>query len=161
MSTSSPNLTEFQLGVFVRLVLGYPSWRIAAELAETEDVVRSVAASPEVRLALAEARQTIVANAATIQERFSALATDAVDVLENLMHGARNETVRHQCARDILNYAGHKPPERIQATVDSSHQVFNVHALGEDEREFIRAVAEKAAKSLFHRTAALPPGTKP
>lgn len=156
MAAPAQTLSNLQLGVFVRLLLGYPRWRIAAEMAEDEGVVQALEQSPEVLQAMADARQTLVANSGDIQAKFSSISMDAAGVLENLMHGARNEAVRRAAARDVLEFAGHRPAETVNHNVRAAG-VFNISALDPTEMEFLRTVAEKAARAFATGTTTPPP----
>lgn len=154
---TTPQMSALELGVFVRLLLGYPRWRIAAELAEDEGVVVALESSPAVVSAMADARTTLVSNAGDVQAKFSSISMDAAGVLENLMHGARNEAVRRAAARDVLEFAGHRPPDQHNVNVTGRHAVFNINALEPTDVAFLRAVAEKAARSFARGEPVVPP----
>lgn len=114
-------LNERHREIIRRLVCGETNKEIAAELGLTPEYIGMLKSDPVFQAELQRVReqvhQTFVEEAATVSIRpaLQQHAREALDTLVALMRDARSERVRQLSAIDLLDRAGYRPTERIEA----------------------------------------------
>jgi len=141
------NLSPLELRVFVAYLMGWPHWRIAVNCGINEQTVGAIVARPRFKAAQAAATSQVIAQGAQIATRLAELAKPALERVAYLMANAKAEQVQMRSAFDILDRAGHKPTEHVEHSGSIASTSFNLHALSIEDRDALRALAEKAARA--------------
>lgn len=124
---------------------GHEWTEIAAILGKSYDALMSIQRNPEFqaevercRLIITEAKAEREADDPALAE-LRAAAADAARALAELVRGARSENARARAAEAILDRAGYKPVERVEATQ-------RVVLTGKDAENLIAALAAMRAE---------------
>lgn len=113
---------------------------VAKALGKSYESVRRIAKRPEFQLEVQRLRdvaRVVEAEKATdsaVQRALAQVEPKALQTIATLAEGAMSENVRLAAARTVLEFRGHKPPDRVEAT----HRVVLSH---EDAQSILEALA--------------------
>lgn len=149
--TEGPTIKEMKerhFEIMRRLVAGELQTDIARSLGMTDAWMSIVIASPVFRVELEKLRAEANHNAADVGARLTALAPDAMSVMEQAIRDKAADLSMMQkvsVARDVLDRAGHgKPQAQTQANVAVKVEILQFTAPAKADPKIIESNAEVA-----------------